>query len=145
MADANVLNRFETPNSGNDNPLILDGTVETGNGQSLKTKLMTVLVEDISTTVTDYLAPGIAGTIVKITGVLSQSIDVTTAVTFKINGITITGSGLTFADTAPAGNVETSSPTALNVITAGQRIESASVGQTNTAASVHVTIEILPS
>ena len=143
---ANVDNRFEQA-VGTDNKLVLGGSVETPTGQNLKTKLVTVPIGDVSAAGSVFAVPGIAGTIVKISNVIDAAITSADAgLTFEINGTAVTGAAITIANAgSAAGDVDSSLPSALNVITASEAIEVVKDGLSSTASNGVVTFEILPS
>lgn len=147
MAGESVLNRFEQAGSDRDNKLVLEGSAETSAGQDLKTKLVTVAIGDVSTAGSVWVVPGIAGSIVKISNVIDAAITVADAgLTFEIGGTAVTGGAITIANAgSAAGDVDSSTPSALNVITAAQPIEVVKDGASSTASNGVVTFEILPS
>jgi len=148
MAGENVDNFFSQPDGGStDNPLTLGGTVQTPSGADLKTKLVTVAIGDISTAGSVFAVPGVAGTIVKISNVIDAAITGADAgLTFEIDGVAVTGAAITIANAgSAAGDVDSSTPTALNVITADQAIEIVKDGASTTTSNGVVTFEILLS
>lgn len=147
MSGESVLNFFEQPGSDRDNKLNLGGTVETPTGQNLKTKLVTVAIGDVSTAGSVFAVPGVAGTIVSISNVIDAAITAADAgLTFEIGGVAVTDAAITIANAgSAAGDVDQSTPSALNVITATQAIEVVKDGLSTTASNGVVTFEILPS
>lgn len=142
---SNVLNRFNQPaSSSRDNKLIVGGSIETAGSQSLKKIYLTTQIEDISTASQTYVVSPVAGTISKIYSVLNGAITTADSILIaKINGTTVTGSNITVSHTgSAAGDVDSSTPTALNTINAGQAIEIETDGGSNTNAKVIITIEI---
>jgi hypothetical protein len=142
---ATVLNRFEQPASGSqDNPLILEGTVETAGGQDLKKVYLTTSIADISTAGQIYVVSPVAGTITKIYSVINGAIATANSIlTPKIAGTAITGGAITVAFSgSAAGDVDSSTPTAANTITAGAAIEIETDGASANAVEVVLTIEI---
>jgi len=142
---ANVLNRFEQPaSSSQDNPLILEGTVKTGNGQSLKKVYLTASIQDISTAGQIYVVSPVAGTISKIYSVINGAIATANSIlTPKIAGTAITGGAITVAFSgSAAGDVDSSTPSAANEITAGAAIEIETDGASSNTVEVVLTIEI---
>ena len=142
---ANVLNRFKQPVSGSqDNPLILGGTVETADGQSLKKFVLTTQIEDISTAGQTYVVSPFAGTITKIYSVLNGAISGANSIlTPKIGGTAITNGAITVAFSgSAAGHIDSSTPTALNAVTAGQAIEIETDGGSTGTVKTVLTIEI---
>lgn len=142
---SNVLNHFNQPASNSrDNELILGGTAKTSGGQSLKKIYLTTQIEDISTAGQTYVVSPVAGTISKIYSVLNGAITTADSILIaKINGTTVTGSNITVSYTgSAAGDVDSSTPTALNTINAGEAIEIETDGGSNTNTKVIITIEI---
>lgn len=142
---SNVLNYFKQPASNSkDNELILDGTVKTGANQSLKKVYLTTQIEDISSASQTYVVSPVSGTITKIYSVLNDTITTADAtLTPKIAGTAITGGNIVVAHTGSgAGDIDSSTPTALNTITAGQAIEIETDGASNGNAKAIITIEI---
>ena len=121
--------------------------MESATAQNLKTKLVTVPIGDVSAAGSVFAVPGIAGTIVKISNVIDAAITAADAgLTFEIGGVAVTGAAITIANAgSAAGDVDQSTPTALNVITASQAIEVVKDGSSTTASNGVVTFEILPS
>ena len=98
----NVLNRFEQPIGGSiDNKLILGGTVVTDDAeQSVKSKLVSVPIGDVSAAGSVWVVPGVAGTIIKISNVIDTTITTADAgLTFEIGGTAVTGAAITIAFT----------------------------------------------
>jgi hypothetical protein len=145
---SNVDNYFDQPPSGStDNKLVLSGSVESGSGANLKTKLVAIPIGDVSTAGSVWVVPGVAGTIVNFSNVIDAAITVADAVlTLEIGGTAVTGATITIDNTtSAAGVVDQSTPTALNVITASEAIEIVKDGGSTTASNGVVTLEILPS
>lgn len=148
MSGENVDNFFERPVGGStDNKLVLGGSVESTGGANIKTKLVTLAIGDVSTAGSVWVVPGVAGTIVKISNVISAAITSADAgLTFEIAGVAVTNGAITIANSgSAAGVVDQSTPSALNVITAVQAIEVVKDGLSSTASQGVVTLEILPS
>ena len=148
MTAESVLNRFEQPaGTSRDNKLVLEGSMESVTGANLKTKLVSVPIGDVSTAGSVFAVPGVAGTVVKISNVIDAAITVADAgLTFEIGGTAITGAAITIANAgSAAGDVDQSTPTALNVITASEAIEIVKDGLSTTTSNGVVTFEILPS
>jgi len=147
MAGETVLNRFEQPGTDRDNKLVVEGSMETAGAADLKTKLVTVAIGDISTAGSVWAVPGVAGSIVKISNVIDTTITTANAgLTFEIGGTAVTGAAITiaFSGSLP-GDVDSSAPSALNVITASEAIEIVKDGASTVASNGVVTFEILPS
>lgn len=147
MTGESVLNFFKQAGAGEDNTLVLGGSSETPTGQNLKTKLITVPIGDVSTAGSVFSSPGIAGTIVKVTNVIDAAITAADAgLTFEIGGVAVTDAAITIANAgSAAGDVDQSTPSALNVITALDAIEIVKDGLSTTTSNGVVTFEILPS
>ena len=173
MTAETVKNFFEQPGADRDNALVVtgnmrsesgatvalagtttlsgsttvSGTMETIGAADLKTKLVTVAIGDVSTAGSVFVVPGVAGTIVGISNVIDAAITVADAVlTFEIGGVAVTNAAITIATAASAaGDVDQSTPSALNVITAAEAIEVVKDGGSTTTSLGVVTFEILPS
>ena len=65
-----TLNYFKPVSTGQDNKLILGGTVETAGGQDLKKVYLPVDITNISSAAVVYLPCPVAGTITKITTII---------------------------------------------------------------------------
>jgi len=142
----NVLNRFEQPVGGSDdNKLFLGGSVVTDDAeQSVKSKLVSVPIGNVSTGGSVWVVPGVAGTILKISNVIDTTItSVNAGLTFKIGGVTITDAGITIAFTGSLpGTVDQSTPSALNVVTTSNAIEIVKDGASTGTSLGVVTFEI---
>jgi hypothetical protein len=141
---AETLNYFKPVTTGQDNPLILDGTVETSNGSNLKKTFINVELADISTASSCYVVAPAGGTISKIYSVINGAITgANSIVTSNINGVAITNGSITVAFSgSAAGHIDSATPTALNTVVAGDLITlTTDGGSTNTVKTVF-TIEI---
>lgn len=147
MAGESVLNFFKQPGSDLDNKLVIGGSMESSAGADLKTKLVSVAIGDVSTAGSVFVVPGVAGSIVAVSSVIDSAITVANAgLTFEINGIAVTDAAITILSAgSAAGDVDQSTPTALNVITTAQAIEVVKDGLSATTSNGVVTFEILPS
>lgn len=141
---AETLNYVKPVTTGQDNPYIFGGTVETGSGQSLKKVYLTTSITDISTAGQIYVVSPVAGTISKIYSVINGTIATADAVlTPKLGGTAITDGAITVAyNGSAAGDVDSSTPSALNSITAGAAIEIETNGASTNTVEVVLTIEI---
>ena len=139
-----TLNYFKPVSTGQDNELILGGTVETAGGQSLKKIPLYTSIADISTAGQVYVVSPVAGTITKIYSVINGAIATANSIlTPKIAGTAITGGAITVAFSgSAAGDVDSSTPTAANTIAAGQAIEIETDGASSNTVEVVLTIEI---
>jgi hypothetical protein len=141
---AETKNYFKPVTTGQDNPLILGGTVETATGQSFKKIRLFASITDISTAGQIYVVSPVAGTITKIYSVINGAIATADSIlTPKINNVAITNGAITVAFSgSAAGDVDSSTPTAANTITAGQAIEIETDGGSANTVEVVLTIEI---
>jgi len=142
---ANVLNYFNQPSSDSqDNKLVLGGSVETDGGQSLKKAYLTTSITDISTAGQIYVVSPVAGTITKIYSVINGAIATANCIlTPKIAGVPVTNGAITVAFSgSAAGDVDSSTPSAANVISTGEAIEIETDGASTNAVEVVLTIEI---
>jgi hypothetical protein len=142
---SNVSNYFKQPASNStDNELIIGGTLKTENGQSLKKVFLNTYIGDISTAGQIYVVSPVAGTITKIYSVINGAITgANTILTPKIAGTAITGGAITIGFSGSAeGDVDSSTPTALNEITAGSAIEIETDGGSTGTVKTILTIEI---
>lgn len=109
---------------------------------------LTTHYDDLDTTNAHYVVSPVAGTISKIWCVIDQAIaTANTILTPSIGGVNITDGAITIAYSgSAAGDVDSSTPTANNTVSAGTAIKFASDGATTTAgAHAHLTIEITRS
>jgi hypothetical protein len=142
---SNVSNYFKQPASNStDNELIVGGTLKTENGQSLKKVFLNTYIGDISTAGQIYVVSPVAGTITKIYSVINGAITgANTILTPKIAGTAITDGAITIGFSGSAqGDVDSSTPTALNEITAGSAIEIETDGGSTGTVKTILTIEI---
>ena len=142
---SNVSNYFKQPASNStDNELIVGGTLKTENGQSLKKVFLNTYIGDISTAGKIYVVSPVAGKITKIYSVINGAITgANTILTPKIGGTAITGGAIPIAFSGSAeGDVDSSTPTALNEITAGSAIEIETDGGSTGTVKTVLTIEI---
>lgn len=112
-----------------------------------KVEYITGEIVDVSTSASSWVISPIAGTITKIYTVLEGAITVGDAdISFEIGGVAVTDGGITIAyDGSAAGDIDASTPTATNIVAAGQAIEIITDGGSTTAAKATVLIEITPS
>ncbi len=149
MAGESVDNFFKQPSVGDplktrDNALVVGGSMETATEQNLKTRFFTISIGDISAPGNFIIAPGVAGSIVNISGVVEATITGTSTLTFEISGVTMTGTTIAFAVVA-GGTVVQFAPTTLNVITALGSIKVINDGASANPSNSSVTFEILLS
>lgn len=110
-------------------------------------KYLTGEIADISSGASSWVVSPVAGEITKVWTVIDGAITVAdAAITFEIGGVAVTGAGITIANSgSAAGAVDSSEPTALNVVAAGGAIEIITDGGSTDAAKAVVLIEITPS
>lgn len=99
---------------------------------------------NISTASSQWVIPGIAGTITKIQTVLSGAIGTADCnMSFEIGGTAITGGGITITQSgSAAGDIDSATPTANNTITADQAIEMISDGASTNNVNLGITFTI---
>lgn len=141
---AETLNYFKPVSTGQDNKLILGGTVETAGGQDLKKVYLPVDITNISSAAVVYLPCPVAGTITKITTIINGAIATANAIlTGRIGSTAITNGAVTipFSGSA-AGQVNSTTPTALNTVAVGNNINfTANNASTNTVRAT-IVVEI---
>ena len=100
--------------------------------------------DDLSTATSHFIVSPIAGTITKIYSVIDRSLAGSdTVLSFEIGGVAVTGGDITITQSgSAAGDVDSSTPSAANVVAAGQAIEVISDGGTSTGTA-HAEITIL--
>jgi hypothetical protein len=105
---------------------------------------LTRTFNDISTAGSQWVVCPIAGAVTKIWSVIDNAI--TTAnctLSFEINGTAITSGNITITQAGSnAGDVDSSTPSANNVLTAGQPIEIISDGASDTTCNATITFVI---
>lgn len=104
-------------------------------------------IADISSAASSWTIAPVAGTIENIWTVIDGAIiTVDAGITFELGGTAITGSAITIAFSgSAAGTIDTSAPSALNIVTQGQAIEIITDGASTNAVKAVVILEILPS
>ena len=105
--------------------IYLDGTALATTAAELNQYVITVDMTDISTGASVWVVAPHAGTITAIYSVINGAIITADAtITAEIATVAVTGSSITIAHSgSAAGTVDSSTPTAANVVTAGQAIE----------------------
>jgi len=108
--------------------------------------VLTVQIDDISDAAAKsaWVVCPVAGNITKIHSVIDTIITTgDAALTFEIGGTVVTNAGITIAEAGSApGDVDTSTPTALNAVTAGQEIECITDGGSTVACKAVITLVI---
>jgi len=105
---------------------------------------ITCIIDDISTAQSDWVVAPYAGNIIKIYSVIDTAITVADAtLSFEIAGVAITSGGITITQAgSAAGDVDSSTPSAANAVTAGQAIECITNGGSTTASKATITLVI---
>jgi hypothetical protein len=105
---------------------------------------ITVELTDISTPSSCYVVAPYAGTISKIYSVIDGAITGANAtITPSIGGVSITSGGITIAQSgSAAGDVDSSTPSAANAVTAGQAIKIETDGASTNTVKAQFTIVI---
>ena len=98
-------------------------------------------IADISTGASSWVVAPYAGTIEKIYTVIDGAItSANAAISFEIATAAVTDGGITIAQaSSAAGDVDSATPSALNVVTAGQAIEIITDGGSTNAVKAVVT------
>lgn len=99
-------------------------------------------IADISSAASSWVVSPYAGTIEKIYTAIDGAITgANAAITFEIGGTAVTDGGITIAQaSSAAGDIDSSTPSALNIVTAGQAIEIITDGGSTNAVKAVVTI-----
>jgi len=105
---------------------------------------ITVDMTDISAAGSVWVVIPYAGVISKLYSVINGAITIgDAAITVELAGVAVTGAGITIANVgSAAGTVDSSTPTALNTVTAGQAIEIISDGGSTDACRATFTVVI---
>lgn len=106
------------------------------------TFVLTASIDDISTAQSKWVVSPYAGTIEKIYSVIDAAITTGDAtLTFEINGTAVTDGAITVANAgSAAGDVDSSTPSAANAVTAGQAIEIITDGGSTNACKAEITL-----
>lgn len=104
--------------------------------------MLNVRIPDISTADSVWVASPYAATIQKIYTTIEGAItSANAAITAEIGGTLVTDSAITVAFSgSAAGDVDSSTPSAANAVTAGQAIEIITDGGSSTAVTCNVTL-----
>ena len=110
----------------------------------LATKEYPVTMTDVSTAGSVWVVPSTGGTISKIYSVINGAIGTADAgITVKINGVAVTGGAITIAFSgSAAGDVDSATPSALNTVVAGDKIEILTDGASTNTVAANFTVEI---
>ena len=113
---------------------------------ALRTKVIQTTVTDISTAGSAFVAAPIDGTLGFIQTCINGAISGADAVlTAEINGVAVTGSSITIANSgSAAGDVDSAVPTAANDVSIGDTIEiitnGASTGTVSAVVNIHIAL-----
>lgn len=104
--------------------------------------VLNAVIDDISTAGSFWVVSPYAGTIEKIYTVINSPITLADAtLSFEIGGTPVTSGGITIAFTgSAAGDIDSSTPSANNAVTAGQAIELITDGGSTDPCKVEVTL-----
>ena len=118
---------------------MLDGSLMTS-----ITDIYTVKIPDVSTADTVYVPMVRPGNIIRISSAISGTIATANAVlTASIGAVAITGGTITItASGSAAGDVDTTQPTAANVVAIGDNVNVATNGASTNAVECVVVIEV---
>lgn len=142
-----VLNRFEQtpgPLGDRDNRLVLEGSVESGSGISLKQQLLSQPLADINTAGNFVIAPGFAGTMVRLTVTSRNAITLANVTAVSINGTPVTGGSIDMGGAA-ASEARSVTPTAANTFAATETFEIAIAGNAEAISEGGVVIAVIPT
>lgn len=121
--------------------IVLIGTADVANYGD--TVLMQLSVADISGANVSALRPvGLSGQIVGCYSAVSGDPGAETTLTVAINAVSVTGGVITIANGAGAGEIDSATPTALNLVTAADYVKVTSNGGASNAVSAEVTLVI---
>lgn len=111
---------------------------------NINIKALNVTFDNISTAGSRWLVCPLAGDITKIYTVIDASISgADCGISFEIGGVAVTNGNITIAQSgSAAGDVDSSTPTAANTLTAGQAIEIISDGASSNTCNAHLTFII---
>lgn len=101
-------------------------------------------IDDISTAASHWMVPGVAGDITAITSVIDGTIATgDTTLSFEIGGTAVTDGDITITEAgSAAGDVDSSTPSAANTLTATDPIEIISDGASTNTVAATLTFEI---
>lgn len=106
--------------------------------------ILNVRIDDISTAQSVWVVSPIAGTIEAIYSVIDGAITGADAtLTAELGGTLVTGSSITITQSgSAAGDVDSASPSAANIVTAGQAIEIITDGGSTGTVAANIAIKI---
>jgi hypothetical protein len=111
---------------------------------SYQVDYITVVIDDISTGQSDWVVSPYGGNIIKIYSVIDGAIGTGDAnLSFEIGGVAITDGNIIITQSgSAAGDVDSSTPSALNTISSGQAIECITDGTSTNAVKAVITLVI---
>ena len=106
--------------------------------------VLNAAIDDVSTAGSYWVVSPVAGTVSAIYSVINGAIATADAgLSFEIGGTAITGGGITIANAgSAAGDVDSSTPSAANTVTAGQAIELITDGASTNTVKAEISIVI---
>jgi len=112
--------------------------------RTLNDYFLTVKLANVSAASSAYIVAPDGGKIIKIYSVLGGAISsADAAITCEINGVAVTGAGITIAHSgSAAGTVDSSEPTAANDVNEGDVIEFITDGSSSTSHSAEFTVVV---
>jgi len=119
-------------------------SIDTSTINNLNKVVLNVSIDDLSTAESHFVVSPLAGDISSIYSVLDSAIATAdTTLDFEIGGTQVTSALLTIAYSgSAAGDVDSSTPSAANTVTAGQAIEVICGGET-TSSNAHAHLSIV--
>lgn len=119
----------------------VDGTEITASATELNETALVFDLANVSAASSAWVVAPHAGDITKIYSVIDTALTTAVAVLDpQIGGTTMTGGTFAIAAAAVAGEVDSSTPTAANTVTAGQAIEIATDGGSTNASKAVITM-----
>lgn len=126
----------------------ITGTLQSGSdAQNLSETHVNVVMDDVSTAGSAFVASPVAGTITRIQSIIDGAIATAdAAITTEINGSAVTGGAITITQAgSAAGDVDVATPTAANTVAVGDSIELITDGASTNTVKANFTITILRS
>lgn len=119
----------------------------TGSGAwtaGVNVQYLNLTIADVSTASSSWVVAPFAGTITEVWTVIDGALATAdAAITVEIGGTAVTDAGITITQSgSAAGDVDTSTPSALNTVTAGQAIEVITDGASTNAVKAQVTLVV---
>ncbi len=123
------------------------GVVDTNDAVGAGKIYLTVTMADVSTAESSWVVAPVACTFTNLWSVIDAAITSADAeITTEIAGTAVTGGAITIANSgSAAGTVDSTTPSALNTLTAGQALEIITNGGSSTTSIATFTVELTPS